>query len=128
MLSETDEPRHDLLNKIDELMATRARRINDPLLSGDADNGSDCDNELCKSSSYDKKLDHCCEYHNNEHGLDYVHVIPAAYTQAFYKICEDGTLQEESKYQKTCQQGFDPTGVIHEPYRHVFQMLMGLAV
>uniref|UniRef100_A0A2C9LCM2 Uncharacterized protein n=1 Tax=Biomphalaria glabrata TaxID=6526 RepID=A0A2C9LCM2_BIOGL len=113
MLSETDEPIYGLLNKTDELMATMSRRINGPLLNEDADNGSavrDCDNELCKSSSHNKKLDHCCEYHKDEHRPDYVHVIPAAYPQAFYEICADGTLQGECKYQKTCQQGPDPTG------------------
>ncbi|KAK0060209.1 fibrinolytic enzyme isozyme C [Biomphalaria pfeifferi] len=114
ILSKTDEPIYGLLNKTDELMATMSRRINDPLLNGDADNGSavrDCDNELCKSSSNDKKLDHCCEYHKDEHRPDYVQVILAAYPQAFYEICADGTSQGDCKYQKTCP---DPTGACAE--------------
>ncbi|KAK0058453.1 hypothetical protein Bpfe_012095 [Biomphalaria pfeifferi] len=96
MISETDEPIYGLLNKTDEFMATMSRRINDPLLNGDTDNGRDvrdCDNELCKSSSHDKKLDHSCEYHNDEHRPDYVQVILVAYTQALYEICADGTSQ-----------------------------------
>ncbi|KAK0068564.1 fibrinolytic enzyme isozyme C [Biomphalaria pfeifferi] len=117
MLGKTDEPIYDLLNKTDEQMATMSRRISDPLLIGEADNSSavsDCDKELCKRDSHDKKPGDCCEYHNDRHRPDYVHVIPAAYTQAFYEICADGSLLGECKYQKTCQQGLDPTGACPE--------------
>ncbi|KAK0058588.1 hypothetical protein Bpfe_011893 [Biomphalaria pfeifferi] len=76
MLGKTDEQIYDLLNKTDELMATMSIRISDPLLIGDPDN----------SDSPDKKPDDYCEYHNDRHRPDYVHVIPAAYTQAFYDL------------------------------------------
>ncbi|KAK0063108.1 hypothetical protein Bpfe_007304 [Biomphalaria pfeifferi] len=108
-MNKKDEPIYSLLNNTDELMSIMSRRITDPLLNRDADNGSavrDFDNELYKRGSHDKKPDDCCEYHNEEHRPDYFHLIPVAYIQAFYDICADGCLQEECKYQKTCQQGY----------------------
>ncbi|KAK0063249.1 hypothetical protein Bpfe_007445 [Biomphalaria pfeifferi] len=99
----------NMLSKTDELMVTMSRRINDPLLNGDADHGSAVvtNNEPCELGSHGKKPDDCCEYHNDEHRPDYLNEIPTAHTQAFNEICADGTLQGECKYQKTCQQGLE---------------------
>lgn len=102
----TDEPIYNLLNKTDEQMAIMPRRISDPLLMvvGDNDNDdSDCDKEFRKRGSQDNNSDDCCKHHKDRHRPDYVHVIPADYTQDINEICADRSLQEECKYQKTFQ-------------------------
>ncbi|KAK0043774.1 hypothetical protein Bpfe_026829 [Biomphalaria pfeifferi] len=89
MLGKTDELIYDLLNKADEQMAIMSRRISDPLLIGEADNGSavsDCGNEFCKRSSHVKKSDDCCEYHNDEHRPDHVHVAALTTRDVTYAL------------------------------------------
>ncbi|KAK0044669.1 oxysterol-binding protein-related protein 6 [Biomphalaria pfeifferi] len=77
-LNNSDETFGAILNKTEEQIATISRCINNPLLNGDAVDGSavyGCDSEPCKIGSHDKKPDICCD--NPEHRSEHVNAIPA---------------------------------------------------
>ncbi|KAK0047831.1 oxysterol-binding protein-related protein 6 [Biomphalaria pfeifferi] len=111
-LNNSDETFGAILKKTEEQMATMSRGINNPLLNGDAVDGSavyGCDSEPCKIGFHDKKPDICCD--NAEHRSEHVNVIPAC-TQALNKKCADGAAsQGECEHRKTFQQCLDQTGV-----------------
>ncbi|KAK0056361.1 hypothetical protein Bpfe_014141 [Biomphalaria pfeifferi] len=111
-LNKTDESFETVMNKTDDQIATMSTGINNPLLNGDAVDGSvvyDCNSEPCKLGSYDKNPDICCD--SAEHRSDHVIVIPAC-TQTFNKNCADGAASRgEYDHRKTCQQSIDQTDV-----------------
>ncbi|KAK0063361.1 hypothetical protein Bpfe_007002 [Biomphalaria pfeifferi] len=72
-LNKTDESFDTVKNKTDDQIATMSTGINNPLLNGDAVDGSvvyDCNSELCKLGSYNKNPDICQD--SAEHRSDHL--------------------------------------------------------
>ncbi|KAK0066345.1 hypothetical protein Bpfe_004466 [Biomphalaria pfeifferi] len=111
-LNKTDESFDTVMNKTDDEIATMSTGIKNPLLNGDAVDGSvvfDCNSEPCQLGSYDKNPDICCD--SAEHRSDHVIVIPAC-TQTVNKNCAEGAASRgEYDHRKTCQQSIDQVDV-----------------